>query len=222
MEKRTHNPKSNNPEKKEEPRWLIFLVGAAAGAMIAMMIAFQCVVETHGKAYAESFEAVSFDAVSDISTEEVPNDQGELERLVEGEGLEELQESVQAVPDDAGWEDPDLEYEPWVQPYGYYAGGYTEAYASGEGDGGLRYDGVQYGDDGTRYTWYSENVLPGGGLDIPGRGVDENGFVTDGDGNICVASSDYPMGTELDTPYGTAVVYDTGCPSGVVDVYTSW
>ena len=77
-------------------------------------------------------------------------------------------------------------------------------------------------DDGTMYTWYSENVLPGGGLDIPGRSVNEDGYVVDGDGNLCVASSDYDKGTVLDTPFGTAVVYDSGCASGTVDVYTSW
>ena len=82
--------------------------------------------------------------------------------------------------------------------------------------------GVVYGDDGTRYTWYSQNVLPGGGLDIPGRHVDENGYVADANGRIAVASSDLPIGTELDTPFGPATVYDTGCASGTVDIYTNF
>lgn len=82
--------------------------------------------------------------------------------------------------------------------------------------------GVVYGDDGTRYTWYSQNVLPGGGLDIPGRHVDENGYVADSNGRIAVASSDLPIGTELDTPFGPATVYDTGCASGTVDIYTNF
>lgn len=81
--------------------------------------------------------------------------------------------------------------------------------------------GVVY-DGGTRYTWYSQNVLPGGGLDISGRHVDGNGYVRDGDGYIVVASSDHERGTVLETPFGTAVVYDTGCPSGTVDVYTNF
>jgi hypothetical protein len=72
------------------------------------------------------------------------------------------------------------------------------------------------------YTWYSQNILPGEALDIPGRTINEDGLVTDGDGNIAVASSDLPYGTELETPYGSAVVYDTGCASGVVDIYTAW
>lgn len=77
-------------------------------------------------------------------------------------------------------------------------------------------------DGGTTYTWYSQNVLPGGGLDIPGRHVNADGFVCDGDGKICVASSDLPHGTAVSTPFGDAVVYDGGCASGVIDVYTAW
>lgn len=81
--------------------------------------------------------------------------------------------------------------------------------------------GVVY-DGGTRYTWYSQNVLPGGGLDIPGRHVDEDGYIADSRGRIAVASSDHPIGTELDTPFGPATVYDTGCASGTVDIYTDF
>jgi hypothetical protein len=78
--------------------------------------------------------------------------------------------------------------------------------------------------DGTRYTWYSQNILPGGGLDelnANGRHVDR-GYVVDGDGYIAVASSDYEKGTVIETPFGTAKVYDTGCASGTVDVYTNF
>ena len=99
---------------------------------------------------------------------------------------------------------------------------YEPSYSGYSGGTDLQTDGVVYGDDGTRYTWYSQNVLPGGGLDIPGRSVSEEGYVVDGDGNIAVASSDYAYGTELETPWGDAVVYDTGCASGTVDVYTAW
>lgn len=80
-------------------------------------------------------------------------------------------------------------------------------------------------DEGVRYTWYSERVLPGGGLyelNSNGRTVDENGYVVDGDGYISVASSDHPIGTVLDTPFGEAKVYDTGCDSGTIDIYTNW
>lgn len=76
--------------------------------------------------------------------------------------------------------------------------------------------------DGTyNYTWYSQRVLPGGGLDIPGRHVDEDGFVRDEDGNLCIAARDIEKGTEVDTPYGKAIVYDY-CPNGNLDIYTDW
>ena len=79
-------------------------------------------------------------------------------------------------------------------------------------------------EDGVRYTWYSQNVLPGGGLtelNANGRHV-EGGYVVDGDGYIAVASSDYEKGTVIETPFGTAKVYDTGCASGTIDVYTNF
>lgn len=92
-------------------------------------------------------------------------------------------------------------------------------------NGNFQSAGVVYGDDGTRYTWYSQNVLPGGGLtelNENGRYVDENGYVRDGDGYIAVASSDHEQGTVLDTPFGAAKVYDSGCDSGTIDVYTDF
>lgn len=72
-----------------------------------------------------------------------------------------------------------------------------------------------------RWTYYSERVLPGGGLNIPGRWSDVY-FVRDGDGCICLASSDFPWGTYLPTPWGQGRVYDNGCASGTLDVYVTW
>ena len=72
--------------------------------------------------------------------------------------------------------------------------------------------GVNYF-NGYRETWYSQKVLPGKGLKIPGRHVDSRGLVCDGDGYICVASSDYPKGTIVETSLGTGKVYDSGCAS---------
>ncbi len=84
----------------------------------------------------------------------------------------------------------------------------------------LRNLGAIY-DGGWRYTWYSERVLPGGGLNIPGRWSDGD-FVRDENGYICVASSDFAKGTIINTPWGTAKVYDCGCASGTIDMYVSW
>lgn len=76
--------------------------------------------------------------------------------------------------------------------------------------------------NGHRETYYSQKVLPGGGLNIPGRHVAEDGTIRDADGYICVASSDYPRGTVVETSLGPGKVYDTGCASGTIDIYTDW
>ena len=84
------------------------------------------------------------------------------------------------------------------------------------------FNGVIYW-GGYRWTWYSEKVLPGGGLQIPGRYVDENGYVCDENGYICLASSELGWGTVVDTPFGkSGCVYDSGPSSGTLDVYVSW
>lgn len=74
---------------------------------------------------------------------------------------------------------------------------------------------------GYKWTWYSERVLPGPGLRIPGRWSDTY-FVRDGDGNICLASSDLAKGTYVMTPWGQGRIYDCGCAHGTIDVYVTW
>lgn len=115
------------------------------------------------------------------------------------------------------------EEETWYEPY------YDTSYLSYDVSDGITPQEFQwYGvveDNGTRYTWYSQKVLPGGGLtdlNSSGRHVNEDGYVVDGNGYIAVASSDHEIGTVLDTPFGEAKVYDTGCASGTVDVYTNF
>ena len=93
---------------------------------------------------------------------------------------------------------------------GYYTGNYSGGY----------YDfltaGIVY-HNGNKFSYYSQSVLPGGGLNIPGRHVD-GGFVRDGDGYICVAN-DAPIGTVVSTPWGDAKVYDRGTSGNHYDVY---
>ena len=81
--------------------------------------------------------------------------------------------------------------------------------------------GVNYF-NGHKETWYSQKVLPGGGLKIPGRHVAKDGTIRDKDNYICVASSDYAKGTIVETSLGTGKVYDCGCASGTIDIYTNW
>lgn len=74
---------------------------------------------------------------------------------------------------------------------------------------------------GYRFTWYSQNVLPGGGLSISGRHINGAGFVCDGDGYI-VAATAFGRGTVGDSPWGAWKSYDTGVSGNTVDLYTSW
>lgn len=86
----------------------------------------------------------------------------------------------------------------------------------------LQFSGILYW-GGWRWTWYSEQILPGYGLSIPGRYTDRDGFVCDGDGYICLASGSLSKGTIVDTPFDRAgKVYDCGCASDVLDVYVNW
>ena len=78
--------------------------------------------------------------------------------------------------------------------------------------------------NGHRETYYSQKVLPGNGLNIPGRHVAEDGTIRDGDGYICVEANTSYMkkGTTLMTSLGPAKVYDCGCAYGTIDIYVNW
>lgn len=78
--------------------------------------------------------------------------------------------------------------------------------------------------NGHKETYYSQRVLPGSSLAIPGRHVADDGTIRDAEGYISVAA-DYsylPYGSVVMTSLGPAKVYDTGCASGTVDIYVDW
>lgn len=82
--------------------------------------------------------------------------------------------------------------------------------------------GVIYWND-WRWTWYSERVLPGGGLNIPGRYADSSGYICDENDYICLSASSLDKGTIISTPFGkSGKVYDTGCATDTIDVYVNW
>ena len=76
---------------------------------------------------------------------------------------------------------------------------------------------------GWTWSWYSEYVLPGAGLNIPGR-HSSGGYVRDSDGYICLASDVLDYGTVIATPFGSyGKVYDCGVGhDDWIDVYVSW
>ena len=131
------------------------------------------------------------------------------------EGL--LNEAPQSRADDLRLEE--VGFNEAVAGYAYASADNAGRYSSDQ----LRTQGA-IDDGGYRYTWYSQRVLPGGGLDIEGRHVSADGYVVDAQERVVLASSDLPYGTEVSIPFGsgTGVVLDTGCASGVLDVYTDF
>lgn len=72
---------------------------------------------------------------------------------------------------------------------------------------------------GYKFTYYSQQVLPGPGLVIPGRHVNSAGYVSDEDGYIVLAG-DAPKGTVYPTPFGyEGKIYDRGTVGNHLDVY---
>lgn len=72
---------------------------------------------------------------------------------------------------------------------------------------------------GYRFTYYSQQVLPGPGLAIPGRHVNSDGYVSDEDGFIVLAGS-APKGSVFETPFGSqGKIYDRGTFGNHLDVY---
>lgn len=81
-------------------------------------------------------------------------------------------------------------------------------------------DGV-WQDENYRYTWYSSNVLYH--YRTPEWTAGSDGIYRDAEGYVVVASSDLPQGTVVEgTPFGACKVYDSGCASGTLDVYTNF
>ena len=107
-------------------------------------------------------------------------------------------------------------YEPEVTSYESYS---TAEYSLRD----LQYHGVIYW-GGYKWTYYSQQVLPGGGLNIPGRHVSSSGYVSDGDGYIVLAAPSSwgnVKGTVYSTPFGApGKVYDVNAGGDSLDVYT--
>ena len=83
----------------------------------------------------------------------------------------------------------------------------------------MRIGEIRY--NGHRETYYSQRVLPGRGLNIPGRHVAKDGTIRDKEGYICVAANPNYMSykSKVMTSLGPAKVYDSGCDYGTIDIY---
>ena len=126
-------------------------------------------------------------------------------------------ETETEAADDYYYADYDYDYDYDYEDYDYDYSGGGSYYANDFQSAGVVYS------DGWRWTWYSQNVLPGGGLDIPGRHVDDSGYVCDENGYICLASGSLDYGSVVETPFGKqGRVYDSGCAEDTLDVYTNF
>ena len=166
-------------------------------------------------------EPVYVEPVAEEVIEETPEPIVEEYVEPEPEPVEQYVEPVttQEYVEPVAYEEPYIEPEP--EPAPDYPGAVYEDDVYIEGvltkSGGVNYY------NGRRETWYSQRVLPGGGLDIPGRHVGTNGLIYDGDGYICVAADDLAYGTVVETSLGMGKVYDCGVGSdNAVDIYTDW
>ena len=215
----------------------IFVVMVIA---VAEMVTFGVLLRSNNDAYAASevpaLEANEPTYVRPITIlvpptetiEETEEPAQPVQEEVDVQAVEMVQPEAVVVDDEGNWyyETYDDEGERILVPYdgsGHYNANINGAWHSG---GDFMFSGGSGYDDGSgfSFTWYSENVLPGGGLDIPGRHVGDEGYVCDENGNVCLASDYLPEGTVVDIPFGngTGVVYDSGSGYDNLDVYVSW
>ena len=89
-------------------------------------------------------------------------------------------------------------------------------------DGRLTPSGGVFNGPSGKETYYSQRVLPGDGLNIPGRNVAADGTIRDAEGYIVIASDVLSKGSITQTSLGTGKVYDTGVGHAGVDIYTDW
>lgn len=127
--------------------------------------------------------------------------------------LEEMPVVVDPVAEQIPEPEPEPVVEEYVEPE-------PEPQPQIVNSGSFKSAGVWY-DNNYRYTWYSSNVLYH--YRTPEWTAGADGIYRDSDGYVVVASSDLPQGAVIDgTPFGACKVYDSGCASGTLDVYTNF
>lgn len=176
-------------------------------------------VSTQAYVQPETMQPIETQPATEEVVETVAQTEPQTELMTETEHITEkfakiLQESTEYVEIETATEDETEPVETETQPQSEVI--YTAAYFKQAGV-------LNWG--GSKWTWYTQRILPGEGLWIPGRHLDENGYVCDENGYICCAAdlSYIPRYTVIETPLGKlGKIYDTGCAYGVIDVYTDW
>lgn len=101
--------------------------------------------------------------------------------------------------------------------YDNYSGNNYTYYSNGSGL--TPQSGVNW-HNGRKETYYSSNVLYH--YMTPQWTLGDDGVYRTSEGYVVVAASDLPYGSTVETSFGTGQVLDTGCASGVTDIYTAW
>ena len=100
-----------------------------------------------------------------------------------------------------------------------HSGGGSSYGSSSGSASNFKSQGVIY-QNGIRYTYYSSNVLYH--YRTPEWTAGSDNTYRDKDGYVVVASSDHAQGSVVSTPFGSGKVYDSGCASGTIDIYTNY
>ena len=183
---------------------VVFLIVAAVAIAVNLVVLSQASGETEAE---QPQPRIPLSSVSDLPEPPHPAEEHPQEPQ-DGAGGPQTEESDMDTP----CEETDLQNgSEGVAEGDVYSAGYFR-----------RMGVIEY--EGWRYTWYSQRVLPGGGLDIEGRHVDPEGYVCDSQGRVVLASVDLEHDTEVAIPFGSGIgiVLDSGCPGGTLDVYTDW
>lgn len=181
------------------------LIAATIGVSASFMNAPQDVVEP---------EDVGI--VVENSEPTIAEDENETFAPEEPVVTEKITEEVEEVVPSSTYTYTEPTYQSYTPTYSEPT--YTQQYQQ-NGSGLTKEGGVnQY--NGRTETWYSSNVLYH--YRTPEWTAGADGVYRDADGYVVVAASDVPMGSVIDSSYGPAKVYDTGCAAGVTDIYTNW
>ena len=207
-------------KKKEHS---IFLIASFVAILAVCSLTPLIVVQaTQGSVSEASLHSQYTDGTKDFLVRDYvdENAQAELAAKREEEAKKVEEEAARKAEEEAAQQ---VAYDESYEDNSSYSESYNESYYGDSSGGGVltRSGGVNYY-NGNMETWYSQKVLPGGGLDIPGRHVAEDGTIRDADGYIVVASDNYGYGSTVETSLGTGKVYDNGVGHDGWDIYTDW
>lgn len=191
-------------------------IAIVSGAMAVLIAATIGVSASFMNAPQDVVEPEDVGIVIENSEPTIAEDENETFAPEEPVVAEKITEEVEEVMPSSTYTYTEPTYQSYTQTYSEPT--YTQQYQP-NGSGLTKEGGVnQY--NGRTETWYSSNVLYH--YRTPEWTAGADGVYRDADGYVVVAASDVPMGSVIDSSYGPAKVYDTGCAAGVTDIYTNW